>query len=294
MHKQFDPHVQFLRTIQKIGPQIPSFQKTNDRRVWVGTDEELQVLEDKQDKTTAEENLLGSVTCTICLDVRKQKEDLWILPCRHLFHKACILNWARTKNTCPECKVSFDFVHTVNDHTLLLEEDNKRSRDSGGGGEEPRQNPPLWSIIPPNGEISIVNIPYGTIEYGDGLLIDDADIARLRAMDEPSREEILLERFDRLQLWREYKELYEQEVRRSILSVYDRVRTNDNRYGIIVGMNQIHIGVSLDFGEGLKYFAYGPYLEDQIVGGALSRDGLSQVQKNDQDEYLASHLQRRE
>jgi len=135
MHKQFDPHVQFLRTIQKIGPQIPSFQKTNDRRVWVGTDEELQVLEDKQDKTTAEENLLGNVTCTICLDVRKQKEDLWILPCRHLFHKACILNWARTKNTCPECKVSFDFVPepAVNDHRLLLKEDNKRSRDIESG-----------------------------------------------------------------------------------------------------------------------------------------------------------------
>jgi len=143
MHKQFNPHVQFLRTIQQIGPVMTTYDKGNDRRVWLGTDDELRRLEEKQDKTAAEENFLANITCIFCYNVRKHTEDLWVLPCKHIFHKACIRNWARTdkpnrfegtREKCPECSTSFDFVpKPVNDKTLLLQGE-KRGSDDGGGG----------------------------------------------------------------------------------------------------------------------------------------------------------------
>ena len=106
---------------------MPQFQKDADARVWKeGMDEGDQVYH-----------------CVVCLEPKKVKEDLWILPCGHFFHKNCILNWGRTHNTCPECRESFA---DADDRTLLLREDNKR-RHGGEGGAAPRDAPrdaPLW------------------------------------------------------------------------------------------------------------------------------------------------------
>lgn len=135
MHKQFNPHIQCLRTTQRIGPQMPQFQKQADNRVWKHSAEAFEALEDDDEKR--------AYTCTICLEPKLIKEDLWILPCGHFFHKNCILNWGRTKNTCPECRESFA---DADDRTLLLREENKRRRE-GGGGAAPRDAPrdaPLW------------------------------------------------------------------------------------------------------------------------------------------------------
>ena len=42
--------------------------------------------------------------CVICLEDFKNKDKAIILPCIHLFHKTCINNWLKKKNTCPICK----------------------------------------------------------------------------------------------------------------------------------------------------------------------------------------------
>lgn len=107
----------------RIGPQMPQFQKEADNRVWKGTEETFDAIENEDEKKT--------YTCTICLLPKLVKEDLWILPCGHFFHKDCILNWARTKNTCPECRESFA---DADDRTMLLREDKKRDSEGGGRG----------------------------------------------------------------------------------------------------------------------------------------------------------------
>ena len=42
--------------------------------------------------------------CVICLEDFKNHDKAIILPCIHLFHKNCIKNWLKKKNTCPICK----------------------------------------------------------------------------------------------------------------------------------------------------------------------------------------------
>jgi len=42
--------------------------------------------------------------CVICLEDFKSGEKATLLPCVHLFHKNCIKNWLKSKNSCPICK----------------------------------------------------------------------------------------------------------------------------------------------------------------------------------------------
>jgi hypothetical protein len=42
--------------------------------------------------------------CTVCLETLVDKDDVCELPCRHLFHHACILPWLREHNACPTCR----------------------------------------------------------------------------------------------------------------------------------------------------------------------------------------------
>lgn len=41
--------------------------------------------------------------CSICLE----NKNNWILPCKHSFHKECIMEWFKSKNSCPLCRESF-------------------------------------------------------------------------------------------------------------------------------------------------------------------------------------------
>jgi hypothetical protein len=42
--------------------------------------------------------------CVICLEDFKSGEKATLLPCVHIFHKNCIKNWLKSKNSCPICK----------------------------------------------------------------------------------------------------------------------------------------------------------------------------------------------
>lgn len=46
-----------------------------------------------------------SDTCTICQDT--MGEIGYKLPCGHIFHKDCLLQWFDNQNTCPECRHEF-------------------------------------------------------------------------------------------------------------------------------------------------------------------------------------------
>ena len=138
MHKQFNPHVQCLRALASIGPKMEVFQKEVDRRVWKGTAETFQQIESDDEKNI--------YTCVVCLDPTLVKDDLWILPCGHIFHQHCILNWTRTHNTCPVCRVPFN--NRATDRERLLATDKKRGRGEradGAGAAAPPRNPNLPS-----------------------------------------------------------------------------------------------------------------------------------------------------
>ncbi|XP_020578914.1 uncharacterized protein LOC110023713 [Phalaenopsis equestris] len=42
--------------------------------------------------------------CTICLEEYKDKDDLGMMRCLHVYHLSCINDWLRIKNACPICK----------------------------------------------------------------------------------------------------------------------------------------------------------------------------------------------
>lgn len=43
-------------------------------------------------------------TCTICLENFEENELVFLLPCKHLFHEACVSGWLKTHGNCPNCK----------------------------------------------------------------------------------------------------------------------------------------------------------------------------------------------
>ena len=52
--------------------------------------------------------LIDERDCGICLERLDSNVNLvWIDKCRHIFHKDCILRWARNSRTCPTCRSSF-------------------------------------------------------------------------------------------------------------------------------------------------------------------------------------------
>ncbi|CAI5502578.1 unnamed protein product, partial [Closterium sp. Naga37s-1] len=46
----------------------------------------------------------GAACCTVCNEVAEVGEEVVRLPCRHLYHGACIRQWLGVRNTCPMCR----------------------------------------------------------------------------------------------------------------------------------------------------------------------------------------------
>jgi hypothetical protein len=49
-----------------------------------------------------------STDCAICLDQLQRGETVTTLPCKHLFHEACVTLWLRQHNTCPICRAPLE------------------------------------------------------------------------------------------------------------------------------------------------------------------------------------------
>lgn len=45
--------------------------------------------------------------CAICQDEYALNESIIRLPCRHIFHEACVLKWLEKHRTCPMCRYEF-------------------------------------------------------------------------------------------------------------------------------------------------------------------------------------------
>ena len=75
--------------------------------------------------------------CSICL-IKYQKPDiLKEFPCKHIYHKNCILKWLDKSNICPLCK--YDIVNDVNKIEIKNtndEENNEEEEDEEKEEEE--------------------------------------------------------------------------------------------------------------------------------------------------------------
>eukprot|EP01063_Lacrimia_lanifica_P007737 TRINITY_DN14981_c0_g1_i1.p1 TRINITY_DN14981_c0_g1~~TRINITY_DN14981_c0_g1_i1.p1 ORF type:complete len:249 (+),score=67.24 TRINITY_DN14981_c0_g1_i1:181-927(+) len=49
----------------------------------------------------------GEFKCVICLEDLPPRSKAKCMPCKHLFHEACLLEWLLKNNTCPVCR----YVH---------------------------------------------------------------------------------------------------------------------------------------------------------------------------------------
>ena len=81
--------------------------------------------------------------CGVCQDEIEdtQKDDLLELPCKHIYHKDCILPWFDKSNTCPICRKDFDSKEVSSTTGTDISDTNTgvgtdisdRSVDVGGG-----------------------------------------------------------------------------------------------------------------------------------------------------------------
>ncbi|TMW55943.1 hypothetical protein Poli38472_008591 [Pythium oligandrum] len=73
--------------------------------------------------------------CPICLIEFEEDEDVRNLPCKHIFHVACIDEWLKRNTTCPMCKNNLD-VEVVELDTPV--ESTRRPSAAVAVGDEPR------------------------------------------------------------------------------------------------------------------------------------------------------------
>ncbi|XP_048477455.1 RING finger protein 24, partial [Rhincodon typus] len=41
--------------------------------------------------------------CAVCLEEFKPKDELGICPCKHAFHRKCLIKWLEVRKVCPLC-----------------------------------------------------------------------------------------------------------------------------------------------------------------------------------------------
>lgn len=78
----------------------------------------------KQQQSLASQNANANTafdlggTCTICLEDFTEDEMVFLLPCRHLFHGACVNEWLKRHGNCPNCKQELDEAETKSARNL--------------------------------------------------------------------------------------------------------------------------------------------------------------------------------
>jgi len=61
-------------------------------------------------------------SCCICFLDYDLDENVMKLPCEHLYHKDCILNWFKIRSTCPKCRLDLNVTFPSNHSTNTTRE----------------------------------------------------------------------------------------------------------------------------------------------------------------------------
>ncbi|XP_051973240.1 RING finger protein 122-like isoform X1 [Xyrauchen texanus] len=52
-----------------------------------------------------DETQLHGLTCAVCLEDFRTKDELGVLPCQHTFHRRCLVKWLEVRRACPMCNI---------------------------------------------------------------------------------------------------------------------------------------------------------------------------------------------
>ena len=87
-------------------------------------------LDEFQYKHVKKYSTIKENKCAICLQKYKGVDIIKEFPCKHIFHKICILKWIKSSNNCPLCK--YDISNDVNKIELNNnnDEDNEEDEDN--------------------------------------------------------------------------------------------------------------------------------------------------------------------
>ena len=47
-----------------------------------------------------------TLACTVCLEDYKSTDQVIQLPCQHVFHQTCLVEWLKINGICPMCRAS--------------------------------------------------------------------------------------------------------------------------------------------------------------------------------------------
>jgi hypothetical protein len=127
---------------------INTFINTLPREAGIGMDTILQnsmndtggirkkASEEFISKLKPPETLTDECSCGICQDdvTEEERETLLELPCKHVYHKDCILPWFEKSNTCPICRSEFEAkeIHP----SIIQNVDASGANESVSGGIE--------------------------------------------------------------------------------------------------------------------------------------------------------------
>lgn len=84
-------------------------------------------LDEFQYKHVKKYSTIKEDKCAICLQKYKGVDIIKEFPCKHIFHKSCILRWIKTSNICPLCK--YDITNDVNEIELNNNNEDEEDND---------------------------------------------------------------------------------------------------------------------------------------------------------------------
>ena len=97
-----------------LNPLQLSYDAINDRFIEMAIEiEEANILEPHPERkldSNLKEMSGQTVFCSICQATSEKEEKVIELKCQHIFHSACISEWASRKNECPVCRQSIPII----------------------------------------------------------------------------------------------------------------------------------------------------------------------------------------
>lgn len=71
-------------------------------------------------------------SCTVCLTEINQNDDTVIVPCGHMFHDSCIMQWLEMHNTCPVCRYELPTENPDYERIRLQRQQNRQTNSNTG------------------------------------------------------------------------------------------------------------------------------------------------------------------
>ena len=104
----------YLNSINQMKNNI--FTQLNSNRNYkndnISTEkEELETRKMNFELYNKKNNSLEPPLCGICLENIEYGQFIYLLSCKHLFHKYCSLKWFKIKSECPFCRKKFLLIY---------------------------------------------------------------------------------------------------------------------------------------------------------------------------------------